>query len=638
MDKSEGHHRLAELEQKREDLEEKVQDLTREHKTIQQALQRVSLQVIKLRPTRDSERIKLVAAPPTKHARKEDDEGDEVVVVVVDPNQLAELKKKQWDLEERAESLSQELQDVEHALKTVSLQVITLTNELAPITSLPTEILGAIFAEACNFVTLGRVIHRWREIVNDTPQFWSTVEFSILRYYFDPSLEEYRLNLALERSSQFPLDVNFTLCWNGFPHIRAEARYAQFEESNTPSTSQVSQYPRSFLARYLKALMSHAHRIRSLTITTLWHGALYQILTAFLDITAPLLERIVIDIPQSNVIDDDSPRPFVFLKGGAPMLKSIELTNLMIPHCRPPLKSVTHLSLTKTYGTPIDNINFGKTLTGLTSLESLRLLGKVFADYPESTLTIPIPTLRSLYISNARAGVEVVDMKYFYLPNLETLDATQNESHISASSPLPRFPNVRTLRNVARISKGLSSNFPQVTDLYLAIVDTASAELGDLHSWPLLRHLAVSYGDSMVLRKILNERIASDHPIITLSLMCPCGLGRTLADPLWERRDETDWFLNYKSHSTDSPLVPYTLHWQGKHGQYRTTTRALQPFESLLTLYQLTTPVRQKKIYAVFIICGDFERWIRSRRLPISWYIDYYRHHPHGQLALLLNS
>jgi hypothetical protein len=131
MNKSESYERLAKLEQKQKDIKEKVQDLTREHRTAEQTLRRMSPQVIKLRPMRRSERIKFAAAPTKSEvARKKNDDDDDDDGVVVGPNQLAELKR---NLEEQAEALSRELKDVEHALKTVSLQVITLTNELAPI-------------------------------------------------------------------------------------------------------------------------------------------------------------------------------------------------------------------------------------------------------------------------------------------------------------------------------------------------------------------------------------------------------------------------------------------------------------------------------------------------------------------------
>jgi len=553
MNKSEGYERLAKLEQKQKDIKEKVEDLTREHKTTQQTLQRVSRQVIKLRPTRCSERIKLAVEHTTKPAKKNHDANDEGLVG--DPHRLVELKKTQQDLEEQAEALSRELKDVQHALKTVSLQVITLTNELAPITSLPTEILVAIFAifaEDYNIMPLGRVIRRWREIVNGTPQFWSTIQFFIRSYYRDSSKEEYRLNLALERSRQFPLDANF--------RFYGDDILSEWVEESNPLPTSLNDLARSFLARHLKALMPHACRIRSLTISMEWHGALYQILTAFQDVSAPLLERLVVYMPSlrgSDVVND-SPRPFVFLKGGAPMLKSIELRNLTIPHCSPPLQNVTHLSLTSSNRrSAMSIIEFGTMLGALTSLDSLRLGGQVFVADPQVTPTIAIPTLHSLYIASFY-GHEPIDMRCFYLPILETLDI--NLFEISTSFPLPRFPKVRTL-HVACISKGLSDNFPQVTDLHLSIIDTASAQLGDVHSWPFLRNLTVAEGKLTVLRSILNERIASDHPILTVSLT------GSRATTVLLRRDfvKTDWSPNYKSRPGD----PDTLHWQGKHGQHR---------------------------------------------------------------------
>jgi hypothetical protein len=506
-------------------------------------------QVIQLRPTRCSERIKLAVEHTTKPAKKNHDANDEGVVG--DPHRLVELKKTQQDLEEQADALSRELKDVQHALKTVSLQVITLINELAPITSLPTEILLAIFAKACNFKTLGRVIRRWREIVNGTPQFWSNIQFCIWSYYRDSSKEEYRLNLTLERSRQFPLDANFRFYGD-------DIQSTWSEESDPLPTSQVVQNPRSFLSRHLKALMPHAGRIRSLTILTEWYGALYQILTAFQDVSAPLLERVVVYMlpsRSSNVVNDDLPGPFVFLKGGAPMLKSIELMNLTISHCSPPLKNVTYLSLTSSNRRPAMTIvEFSTMLSALTSLESLRLRGQVFVANPQVTPTIAIPTLHSLYIASCY-GSEPIDMRCFYLPILETLDI--GDIKISTSFPLPRFPKVRTL-HVTCMSIGLSNSLPQVTDLHLSIIDTASAQLGDVHSWPFLRNLTVTRGELTVLRSILNERIASDHPILTVSLAE--GWGSRVTTVLL-RRDfvKTDWSPNYKSR----PGNPETLHWQG---------------------------------------------------------------------------
>ena len=409
-------------------------------------------------------------------------------------------------------------------------------------------------------MTLGRVIRRWWEIVIGTPQFWSTIELSIPRYLRDSSREQYMLSLALERPRQFPLDINFSLCRHGASY--RWINFAQFEERESAPTSQVVPYPRTFITWHLKVLMPHAHHIRSLTIETEWHGALYHIFAAFLDVSAPLLERLVVYMPpfrSSNVVDD-SPQPFVFLKGGAPMLKSIELTNLTIPHCSPPLQNVTHLSLTSsTRRSAMGIVEFGTMLAALTSLDSLRLSGQVFVPDPQVTPTIAIPTLHSLYISSCY-GSEPIDMRCFYVPILETLDISHFE--ISASFPLPRFPKVRTL-HVNRISKGFSNNFPQVTDLHLSNLDTTSAQLGDVHSWPFLRNLTVMAGGALaVLRQILNERIASDHPILTVSLME--GWGSRITGPLWRDFFMTQLSPDYRSRPGD----PDTL-WQEKHSQHR---------------------------------------------------------------------
>jgi len=172
-------------------------------------------------------------------------------------------------------------------------------------------------------------------------------------------------------------------------------------------------------------------------------------------------------------------------------------------------------------------VKFGTMLAALTSLDSLCFSRQVFIADPWVTSTIAIPILHSLYISSFYRS-EPIDMRCFYLPILVTLDISRFE--ISASFPLPRFPKVQML-HVTCISKGLSNNFLQVTNLHLLNIDTASAQLGNIHSWPFLHNLTVTGGKLMVLRNILNERIASDHPILMVSLME--GWGSRITGPLW---------------------------------------------------------------------------------------------------------
>ena len=375
------------------------------------------------------------------------------------------------------------------------------------------------------------------------PEFWSSIEYSLC---YGTRGEEHELTLALERSKEFPLDASFTLIGNKTPTWFRPGVEVAFGDSH---------HPGQYFATHLAALMSHAHRIRTLTIRTQRQDLLYQILNAFLDVSTPLLERIVIDASPSYDIFRSLQWPFVFLRGGAPTLKSLELKDITILHCRPPLKNVTHLILFqyKRLTRPMDIVEFRNVLAVFTSLESLSPHGTIFVANPENAPTITIPTLRSL---DAIYCNGVVDMTHFYLPVLETLHS-DHPIEIRAPFLHPRFPNVRTLclRHVTENH----SHFPQVTDISILFVDAASRVLGDMGCWPLLRNLTVMFGDSEALGGVMSDHIATGYPIITLSLQ-----KRTVSDPLRKGCAQTNWYSNYKSYPSD----PYTLHWQGTHGQY----------------------------------------------------------------------
>ena len=189
-------------------------------------------------------------------------------------------------------------------------------------------------------------------------------------------------------------------------------------------------------------------------------------------------------------------------------------------------------------------------------------------------------------------------MKCFYLPTLETLDindATESERYIGTLFTQPKFPNVRTLR-LEFISESIGNNFPQVTDLDIVNLDAASTVLGDVHRWPLLRRLNFTYCDLKALRKILEDRIVGDHPIITLSLTCHNKWGRHPVAPEL-RNFETDWLSNYKPHPSDL----YTLHWQGKHGWCGSV---IVTISLMLTLHQLTTSSEAEENIHSVVYCN----------------------------------
>jgi hypothetical protein len=435
----------------------------------------------------------------------------------------------------------------------------SVKNIVSPITRLPTEVLTMIFTtRPRNWkrtrhqeLTLRLVSRRWHDIVDSTPQLWTTVGFSLSSWSKDddPAISEQRLIFRLEKSKTSPLDVRIDL--------KEGDLYSTWDDDEHDSINSASDHPRVPLDRHLLLLVPHAHRFYSLKIMSAWYSALSQTLEPFLAATAPLVEKITIQYHRPLCWDYKEESCLSFFVDGAPSLRGIKLDNLSLTECSPPLTSVTHLTLSmhKDVGELEDFDSYSSVFSELTSLIWLRIEGMVFENYEEDYPPIDIPTLKHLDIRSGDAPGLDSSIACFNLPTLNSLlvhDAADSFDLINSTSngAAPKFPTVRELdlyqrpayswqKQVRLLSRDLAYNFPNLESLTLFCDDNdhlspevafirdnvdcfLSLETLDLRSGPK---------DEDLLLSMIRQRVASGRPIIR------CGFSFDYAGGVTEQMD-----------------------------------------------------------------------------------------------------
>lgn len=189
-------------------------------------------------------------------------------------------------------------------------------NELAPIHTLPVELLVAIFDTAIKNgnnrselgggggrraqgpVVLSQVASHWRNIVTESPSLWTTVELG------------YRgVKLALQRSKDLPL------------HIRGP----------NPQTSGPDIYS------LLQLVKPHSHRWKSFD----WEASFDILNPAFLTLTTPILVTLNLRLPPSFNYFMNVPSP------ASPRLRELRLSGVVLPWIPQTLPSLQLFWLSK---------------------------------------------------------------------------------------------------------------------------------------------------------------------------------------------------------------------------------------------------------------------------------------------------
>ncbi|KAF8837263.1 hypothetical protein BDN67DRAFT_909567, partial [Paxillus ammoniavirescens] len=118
-------------------------------------------------------------------------------------------------LQARKQELSNEAFHVQYSILTLQSRIAQITNETAPISRLPSDVLAIIFEESRRLlnqwpgprrplpveVQLSHVCARWRQVALSTPSLWTTIKVPILH-------REVAVRAYLQRCNQSPLDIH----------------------------------------------------------------------------------------------------------------------------------------------------------------------------------------------------------------------------------------------------------------------------------------------------------------------------------------------------------------------------------------------------------------------------------------------
>ncbi|KAL4264321.1 F-box domain-containing protein [Pleurotus pulmonarius] len=226
-------------------------------------------------------------------------------------------------------AIDHQLSQLDHSARTLRSR----RNALAPISTLPPEILSMVFMymEAASnhslaWIKVSHVCQHWRAVALDSPRLWTNIVLSRPKWTRE----------MLKRSKMAPLD------------IKADLSFL------TPRLLEV-----------VRLIMEQIHRTRSLNITAN-HSTLNSIFAGLHD--APLLRSLNLrDSQRHGLLPTDSPSVPFAMK--APRLRHLELLQCNVEWNSPFLRPLTHFKLCDATPPPM-----GDLLSALQAMPYLEVL------------------------------------------------------------------------------------------------------------------------------------------------------------------------------------------------------------------------------------------------------------------------
>jgi hypothetical protein len=483
-------------------------------------------------------------------------------------------KASTWQYQQQA--IDAEIKSLEESLRALKQR----RNTLAPISTLPTEVIFAIFyllreeTDICLALPVAHVCRQWREIALDHPLFWS------------------RLNLT-------------TVSAAGATEILARARKAPlYLEANVPGY----RWDNAHFAAFKKELQTHVSHTYRLRISAEQHHFNWTL--EGLMSPAPALEHLSLSTGIKYLIVNKPVRvPDTLFDATTPKLSSLELSKCNISWKSPLLKCLKYLTIT---------FNRSPSLTDwLDALERMPQLQKLvlhsaspsdphFPFDVERTVTLPFLACFDVSASDMECGLALAHLVLPSLTSLRvtasffqpTLDAVQNflpyvTKHAYGSQdtdPLRRVvihnkkscidilacptPNIGDAEGDAtlpeRVALSIINHYSEVLDDRTRILDAAIAALPldslvtfsapyntqfglDKHfwrrqvsRWPLLKHVRLAPLPAHGFREMLLQddsgRESPPFPLLTrLDLIDSALTGRRtyrLCDTLMKRVEQ----------------------------------------------------------------------------------------------------
>ena len=299
--------------------------------------------------------------------------------------ELAMLENELNNMEAVESHLVMQLETLQSSMQKHRSRVAQLRSDCAPIASIPNEILTAIFEAGPTThedregyaMCISHVSRLWRNIALATYSLWSAIRVDCLC----TGIGQLRmLELFIARSHGKPLDIAIDL--------------VRDDDDDTWDD----------LCDQTETIFSLVPRWRSLRIFGNIREDVFNVLSPLRHVGAPILETFEVKIESSTGEPDNFDEPLLLFQGGAPRLTHVEIDEISITACQPPLSSLISLRLHHP-PIPYDADRYRYMLAASSNLTDLQLVGNVvnttqlYIIATSRTSSIKVPSLRSLTVS-----------------------------------------------------------------------------------------------------------------------------------------------------------------------------------------------------------------------------------------------
>lgn len=406
----------------------------------------------------------------------------------------------------------------------------SLQNSIAPISSLPNELLAHIFNIGHHAlphlrvpfeILVSHVNHHWRKVALGNVTIWARIR----RHEFQRRLEP--IALYLQRSQQIPIHLVI--------HIGYEVRDRSDTDESVEDESEWED-----ISPFCRMIEPHLPRCCRLAIRSANSAENSKILRCLISIRTPILWSIDLSLS----MDHHHQEPLRILEGGAPSLTHVFLDGVMMVNC---LASTTALHLDLEYW-PRSQSEYKELSSILSGIPSLAHLEFMHALRWPSDVPMLLPALRM--ISYRTINLKHISRLLTTLtaPLLRDMiiylgrDGTELDESVALNGPF-NFPSLQRLS--LHIPSGVPSSeirkfsraFPYLVDIVFAGYTNASYHVdqmlavteedrtthGGVGLWPNLQTLTISfprfdYFPTASIQTFLAHRATMGLPIRTLLL------------------------------------------------------------------------------------------------------------------------
>lgn len=475
-------------------------------------------------------------------------EYSDVVLIITDKSLNTKQMREQNAQQARMASLSTRLEQIKHSRNELFRQLEdldveftakqreynSLQNSIAPISSLPNEVLAEIFITGHHLllydhapfeILVSHVIHHWREIALGTSTLWVDIHRHERQHNMEP------IAAYLQRSKLSPLRLVLEI-----------GRDEEYESDLDGSVEESEEEDISLLCELIEP---HLPRCRRLVIRSENSVQDLNILEWLASMSAPILQSLQIRL---SLGQEHMREPLRILNGGAQFLTDVHLNGIDLIYCHPPVASVTTLRLDLDDWAGRNRAQFQELSIILSAMPNL-----VHLELATSCWPFEVPMLLSAlhtiqyqsYDLDGASGLLVA----LIAPSLQHMTmyamspmATKLDERVALNGA-SNFPSLQrlyfsTAEGVVTLSdmRSLSRAFPYLTEIKFTVYQPAHAHIGQMLAltedqslyngvgvWPQLHTLGIciSYNGQFPtpeLRNFLTKRATMGLPIRTLLL------------------------------------------------------------------------------------------------------------------------